>query len=308
MTSKIIAIQGNHPSQLNPKTDTTIFLANEIQNRNYKLFYFTPKNLSIINKKVVAKGSFVEFSYTNKNFYKIIKNQKLDLIKCKFILIRQDPPFNLEYISTTFILENIKNKVKIINDPTSIRNISEKLYSAKFLKFMPPTIFTQNISEIKNFFKRCKRVVIKPIHSFGGNDIYLLDKFKFNLINKFIRKYDHIMCQKFLPDIRKGDKRVFIINGKVRGAISRIPRKNSFLSNMSKGAKPIITKLTKKETRISNYIAKDLKQKKIFFAGIDFIGQKLNGDINVTSPTGLKTFYDLSNINLAKTFWKDLKA
>ena len=308
MTNKIIAIQGNHPSQLNPKTDTTIFLANEIQNKNYKLFYFTPKNLSIINKKVVAKGSFVKFSYTNKNFYKIIKNQKLDLIKCKFILIRQDPPFNLEYISTTFILENIKNKVKIINDPTSIRNISEKLYSAKFLKFMPPTIFTQNISEIKNFFKRCKRVVIKPIHSFGGNDIYLLDKFKFNLINKFIRKYDHIMCQKFLPDIRKGDKRVFIINGKVRGAISRIPRKNSFLSNMSKGAKPIITKLTKKETKISNYIAKDLKQKKIFFAGIDFIGQKLNGDINVTSPTGLKTFYDLSNINLAKTFWKDLKA
>ena len=308
MTNKIIAIQGNHLSQLNPKTDTTIFLANEIQNKNYKLFYFTPKNLSIINKKVVAKGSFVEFSYTNKNFYKIIKNQKLDLIKCKFILIRQDPPFNLEYISTTFILENIKNKVKIINDPTSIRNISEKLYSAKFLKFMPPTIFTQNISEIKNFFKRCKRVVIKPIHSFGGNDIYLLDKFKFNLINKFIRKYDHIMCQKFLPDIRKGDKRVFIINGKVRGAISRIPKKNSFLSNMSKGAKPIITKLTKKETKISNYIAKDLKQKKIFFAGIDFIGQKLNGDINVTSPTGLKTFYDLSNINLAKTFWKDLKA
>ena len=308
MTNKIIAIQGNHPSQLNPKTDTTIFLANEIQNKNYKLFYFTPKNLSIINKKVVAKGSFVKFSYTNKNFYKIIKNQKLDLIKCKFILIRQDPPFNLEYISTTFILENIKNKVKIINDPTSIRNISEKLYSAKFLKFMPPTIFTQNISEIKNFFKRCKKVIIKPIHSFGGNDIYLLDNFKLNLINRFIKKYDHVMCQKFLPDIRKGDKRVFIINGKVRGAISRIPKKNSFLSNMSKGAKPIITKLTKKETKISNYIAKDLRQKKIFFAGIDFIGQKLNGDINVTSPTGLKTFYDLSNINLAKTFWKDLKA
>ena len=308
MTNKIIAIQGNHPSQLNPKNDTTIFLANEIQNKNYKLFYFTPKNLSIINKKVFAKGSFIKFSYTNKNFYKIIKNQKLDLIKCKFILIRQDPPFNLEYISTTFILENIKNKVKIINDPTSIRNISEKLYSAKFLKFMPPTIFTQNISEIKNFFKRYKRVIIKPIHSFGGNDIYLLDKFKFNLINRFIKKYDHIMCQKFLPDIRKGDKRVFIINGKLRGAISRIPKKNSFLSNMSKGAKPIITKLTKKETKISNYIAKDLRQKKIFFAGIDFIGQKLNGDINVTSPTGLKTFYDLSNINLAKTFWKDLKA
>lgn len=307
MTNKIIAIQGNHPSQLNPKTDTTIFLANEIQNKNYKLFYFTPKNLSIINKKVVAKGSFVEFSYTNKNFYKIIKNQKLDLIKCKFILIRQDPPFNLEYISTTFILENIKNKVKIINDPTSIRNISEKLYSAKFLKFMPPTIFTQNISEIKSFFKRCKRVVIKPIHSFGGNDIYLLDKFKFNLINKFIRKYDHIMCQKFLPDIRKGDKRVFIINGKVCGAIRRIPSKNSILSNISQGGTAVKTTLNSKQNKISSIIAKDLLKNKIYFAGIDFVSNYLIGDINITSPTGLPQYKELTGINLGETFWDSLE-
>ena len=307
MTSKIIAIQGNHPSQLNPKTDTTIFLANEIQNKDYKLFYFTPQNLSIINKKVIAKGSFIKFSYTNKNFYKIIKNQKLDLAKCKFILIRQDPPFNLEYISTTFILENIKNKVKIINDPSSIRNISEKLYSAKYLKFMPPTIFTQNMSEIKNFFKRCKRVVIKPIHSFGGNDIYLLNKFEFNLINRFIKKYDHIMCQKFLPDIRKGDKRVFIINGKVRGAIKRIPKKGSNLANISQGGKAFETKLNKKELRMSKAVAKSLSKNKIFFAGIDLINGYLIGDINVTSPTGLPQYKELTGINLAKDFWNEAK-
>ena len=173
---------------------------------------------------------------------------------------------------------------------------------------MPPTIFTQNISEIKNFFKRCKKVIIKPIHSFGGNDIYLLDNFKLNLINRFIKKYDHVMCQKFLPKIKYGDKRVFIINGKVCGAISRIPKKGSFLSNMSKGAKPVSINLTRNEKKISNIIGKDLKKKNIFFAGIDFIDQKLNGDINITSPTGLKTFYDLSKINLAKTFWKELKA
>ena len=116
------------------------------------------------------------------------------------------------------------------------------------------------------------------------------------------------MCQKFLPKINKGDKRVFIINGKIVGAISRIPKKGSFLSNMSKGAKQLNIKLTKKEKKISKKIAKDLKKENIFFAGIDFIDQKLNGDINVTSPTGLKTLYDLSNINLAKTFWKELKA
>ena len=307
MTNKIVAVQGNHPSTLNPVTDTSVFLANEIQHK-YKIFYYDPKDLSIINKKVLAKGFFIKFNYQNKKFYKIIKEQTLDLAKCKFILIRQDPPFNLEYISTTYILDFIKNKVKIINNPTSIRNISEKLYSTKYLKYMPDTLFSQDINEIKNFIKKHKKVIIKPIHSYSGNDIHLLNKFNSKLINKFIKKHDHIMCQKFLPKINKGDKRVFIINGKVCGAISRVPKKGSYLSNMSKGAKAVNINLTKQENKISKLIAKDLKKENIYFAGIDFIDQKLNGDINVTSPTGLKTFFDLSGINLAKTFWKELKA
>ena len=308
MTNKIVAIQGNHPSKLNPKTDTSIFLANEIQKKKYRVFYYDPKDLSIIDKKVIAKGFFIKFNYKDKKFYKIQKKQNLNLIKCKYILIRQDPPFNLEYISTTYILETIKNKVKIINNPTSIRNISEKLYSVKYQKFMPNTIFTQNIEEIKNFFKKNKYVIIKPIHSFSGNDIHLLKRFRLKFIQKFIKKHDHIMCQKYLPKISKGDKRVFLINGKVCGAISRVPKKGSYLSNMSKGAIAKNTRLTKSEKKISRIIAKDLKKELIYFAGIDFIDQKINGDINVTSPTGLKTLFDISKINLAKTFWKDLKA
>jgi glutathione synthase len=307
MTNKIIAVQGNHPSKLNPKSDTSVFLANEIQSK-YKIFYYDPKDLSIINSKVIAKGFFVKFDYNQKKFFKIIKNQKLNLELCKYILIRQDPPFNLEYISTTYILDQIKDKVKIINDPTSIRNVSEKLYSAKYQKFMPDTIFSQNLDEIKSFFKRNKKVIVKPIHSYSGNDILLMNSFNLKTINNFIKKHDHIMCQKFLPKISKGDKRVFIINGKVVGAISRVPKKGSFLSNMSKGAVPINIKLTKSELKISKLISKDLKKENIFFAGIDFIDQKLNGDINVTSPTGLKSYYDLSGINLAKLFWKELKA
>ena len=308
MTNKIVAIQGNHPSKLNPVTDTSVFLANEIQLKKYKIFYYVPKNLSIINSKVIANGFFIKFNYNKKKFFKILKKQKLDLSKCKFILIRQDPPFNLEYISTTYILDKINDKVKIINNPTSIRNISEKLYSAKYQKYMPNTIFTQNVKEIKNFFNLNKKIILKPIHSFSGNDIYLLNKFNLKFVQNFINKHDHIMCQKYLAKISKGDKRVFLINGKVKGAISRIPKKGSFLSNMSKGAIPIVTNLTKIEKKISNIVGKDLKKDKIFFAGIDFIDQKLNGDINVTSPTGLKTFYDLSKINLAKTFWKELRA
>ena len=308
MTNKIIAIQGNHPSKLNPLTDTSIFLAHEIQKKNYKIFYYDPKDLSIINFKVIAKGFFVKFDYRKKKFFKILKKQKLELIKCKYLLIRQDPPFNLEYICSTLILDKIKKRVEIINNPTAIRNVSEKLFSTKYQKFMPDTIFSQNIDEIRKFFKKHKKVIVKPINSYSGNNIYLLIKFNLKFFQKFIKKHNHIMCQKYLPKIKEGDKRVFLINGKVCGAISRIPKKGSFLSNLSKGAKPIDIKLTNKEMKISKLIGKDLKKNKIFFAGIDFIDEQLNGDINVTSPTGLKTFYDLSKINLASTFWKELKA
>ena len=308
MINKIVAIQGNNPSTLNPMTDTSIFLAKEVQNKNYEIFYYEPKNLSIINSKVIAEGYFIKFNYTKKKFFQILKKKKLDLTKCKFILIRQDPPFNLEYVLTTYILEMIKNKVKIVNDPMSIRNISEKIYSAKYEKFMPMTIFTQRLNEIKKFFRKNKKVIIKPTFGYGGNDIHLLNRFDLKFIKKFIKKNGHIICQKYLTKIINGDKRVFLINGKVVGAISRIPKKGSYLSNMGKGAKAIHIKLTKVEKKISKLVADDLKKNNIFFAGIDFIDQKLNGDINVTSPTGLKTYYDLTKINLAKTFWKELKA
>ena len=160
-------------------------------------------------------------------------------------------------------MDLISDKVKIINNPKSIRNISEKLYSAKYLKFMPNTIFTKNISEIKKFLKTYKKIIIKPIHSFSGNDIHLFDKFNLRLIRNIIKKHGHIMCQKYLPKIKKGDKRVFVINGKIAGVISRVPKKGSFLSNLSKGASPTTAKLTSKERKISKLIALDLK-KKIF--------------------------------------------
>jgi len=308
MMNKIVAIQGDHPSKLNPLSDTSVFLAHEIQKKGYSVFFYEPKNLSILDTRVIASGFFIKFNYRKKIFYKILKKKKLNLSKCKFILVRQDPPFNLKYITSLYILDTIKDKIKIVNNPTSIRNISEKLYSVKFQKFMPKTIFTQDINEIKKFFRLYKKIIIKPIHSHSGNDIHLLKKFDIKFIKKLIKRHYYLMCQKYIPNIYKGDKRIFLIDGKICGAISRVPKKGSFLSNMSKGAKPLNTKLTKKEIRISRLIGKDLKKKDIFFAGIDFIDEKLSGDINVTSPTGLKTLYDLSQINLAKTFWGKLKA
>ena len=306
MRNKIVAIQGNKLSKLNTKTDTSIFLAKEAQKIGLKLFYYEPQNLSIVKNKVIAKGNFIKFT-DNKKFYEILDNKLLDLSTVKYILIRQDPPFNLEYITTTYILDNL-NKVKIINNPSAIRNISEKLYSTKFMKYLPRTIFSSDIKQIKKFLKLNKKIIIKPIHGYSGNNIKLL-KGKLNKkeIVNYLKKHGHIMCQKFLPLIKFGDKRVFIINGKVVGAISRVPKKGSFLSNLSKGASAKLIKLTNKELSISKIVAKDLKQNNIYFAGIDFISGKLNGDINVTSPTGLKTFFDLSGINLAKVFWNNLK-
>jgi len=291
MTNKIIAVQGNNLNNLNPLTDTSIFLAKSGENRGYKIFYYEPENLSIKNKKVFANGSFIKIDYSKKKFFKIIKKTNIDLS------------------NTTYILDTIKNKVRVINNPTSIRNISEKLYSMKFINFMPDTIFTKKVEDILNFYKKYKKIILKPIHSYSGNDIiYINNKLNKKLILKFIKKHGHIMCQKFLPKIKFGDKRVFIINGKICGCISRVPKEGSILSNMSKGAKPKLIKLTKKEIKISNIIAKELMKEDIYFAGIDFIDEKLNGDINVTSPTGLKTFFDLSNINLADYFWKGLRA
>jgi len=306
MRNKIVAIQGNKLSKLNLTTDTSIFLAKEAQKIGLKLFYYEPQNLSIVKNKIVAQGNFIKLT-DDKKFYKILDNKLLDLSTVKYILIRQDPPFNLEYITTTYILDNL-NKVKIINNPSAIRNISEKLYSTRFMKYLPRTIFSSDIKQIKKFLKLNKKIIIKPIHGYSGNNIKLLNgKLNKKEIVNYLNKHGHIMCQKFLPLIKFGDKRVFIINGKVVGAISRVPKKGSFLSNLSKGASAKLIKLTNKELSISKIVAKDLKQNNIYFAGIDFISGKLNGDINVTSPTGLKTFFDLSGINLAKVFWNNLK-
>ncbi len=302
MTNKIIGIQGDKLDKINISSDTSIFLAHEAQKLGYKIFYYTPSNLSIIKNKTYANGVFVKLNYERKKFYKIYKKQKIDVENLKFILIRQDPPFNSEYLITTLILDDLK-KTRVINNPVAIRNVSEKLYSKKFTKYMPDTIFSNNIEEVKKFYKQNKSIIMKPINGYGGNQIHLIkNKFNKKLIINFLKKNGHSMFQKFLKNISKGDKRVFIINGKV------CAKKGSYLSNMSKGAVPKLTSLTKKEIRISKIIGKKLKKDNIYFAGIDFIDQQLNGDINVTSPTGLKTYYDLSKINLAKTFWKGLKA
>ena len=304
--TKILAIQGSDLKKVNIKTDTTILLATEAQKRGYKVYYFRPEDLSFLNGKVIAFCKHIKINNNKKNFYSILKTINFNLEKSNVILIRNDPPFNSRYLYTTFLLNHISRKVKIINHPFAVRNVSEKMFSINFMKYMPPTLISENQKEIKKFFKKQKSVVVKPIDGFSGNNVILLKSFNASKIRKLLKKNNHLFFQKFLPEVSSGDKRVFIIKGKIVGAISRVPKKGSILSNMSKGAHAKLTKLTNKERRASRAIGKLLVKNKIYFAGIDFIQEKLIGDINVTSPTGLAAYRDLAGINLAKTFWNNI--
>ena len=304
---KIIAIQADKINSINIKTDTTFQLVLEAQNRGYRIFWYETKDLNLLNKKVIAKADQIKFFDNSKNYFKKINKINLDLSKTKFVLMRQNPPFNMDYITATFYLEFLK-KTKVVNNPKSVRNISEKFYSINFLKMMPPTIFTENIQEIKKFLKKNRKIVIKPIHGFAGKNILFIQNRLNNLsISRYLKSFGTVMVQKYLPGVIKGDKRIFIINGKICGAIQRIPSKGSILSNISQGGTAVKTKLNLKEKKVANTIAKEFKKENIFFAGIDLVSGYLIGDINVTSPTGLPQYKELTGINLAKNFWDQLE-
>jgi glutathione synthase len=184
----------------------------------------------------------------------------------------------------------------------------EKLYSIGFIKLMPPTIFTRSINEIEKFKKKYKKIVIKPTHGYGGKNILFINKsMEKNKISNYLKKHKHVMAQKFIPQIKYGDKRIFIIGGTIKGAIRRIPKKDSIVSNLGQGGKAVETTLTKKELSIAKIVALNLKKSKIVFAGIDLISNYLTGDINITSPTGLKNFKDLTGVDLAVDFWNFLE-
>ena len=304
---KVVAIQSDKLKDINIKTDTTILLALEAQKRGYSVVWYETKDLNLINSKTIVYGKIVKFYENKKNFYKVVKKQKFDLAKVQYVLIRQNPPFNMDYINSTHFLDNINSK-KIINNPTAIRNVSEKFFSSNFLKYMPKTIFTKNILEINSFLNKNKRIVVKPIHGYAGKNIlFISSKLQKKKISTYVNKFGHVMVQKYLHKVKRGDKRVFIINGKVKGAIRRKPKKGSSLSNISQGGVAYSTKLNAKELKISKIVARSLVKNNIFFAGIDFVDGYLIGDINVTSPTGLPQYKILTGINLAKYFWDELE-
>jgi len=305
---KIVAIQGDPIKAINTKTDTTLLLALEAQRRGYTIYYYETKNLTYSNKTLYALAKEVKFNKNKKNFYSLKNSKLLNLSKAKFILMRQNPPFNMDYISATFLLERVSKETQVINNPFAVRNMPEKLCSIDFLNLMPPSLFTKSFEEIEKFKKKHKKIVIKPTHGYGGKNILFINKslVKKKII-KYIKKHHEIMVQKFIPQIKNGDKRIFIIGGVIKGAIKRIPKKNSIVSNLAQGGKAVETSLTSKEIKIAKIVAKKLKKNNIVFAGIDLISNYLTGDINITSPTGLSNLKDLTGKDLSIDFWNYLE-
>jgi len=306
--NKIVVIQGDPINTINQKTDTTLLLALEAQRRGYRIYYYETKSLTFENGKVYSFCNEVVFYENSKKFYSVIRSKKIDLSRARFILMRQNPPFNMDYITATFLLEKISKQTLVVNDPTGVRNMPEKLHSIEFLKFMPATIFTKSIDVIDKFRKKHKKIVIKPTHGYGGKNVLFIDqRSKRGKILNYINQHDQVMVQKFLPKIKEGDKRIFVIGGVIKGAIKRVPKRGSIISNIGQGGIPKKTTLTKQELKIAKIVATNLKKNKIVFAGIDLISDYLTGDINITSPTGLKNYKDLTGINLAVDFWNYLE-
>ena len=293
---------------LNFDSDTTINLIKEAIDRNIDVWIGHPKNLSFSNENasIVAKKVF----NSNLNFgkSKILKLNEID-----FYFIRQDPPFDMSYLTNCYLLElhkRFNKKPFFVNDPSGIKNFTEKIFPLFFYKLMPKSCVTEDEEIFLKMLHKYKRLVVKTLYNKGGEGVVKVsDENKKKAINEFVeikKKYSvPVVVQEFLDGVIYGDKRVILIDGKPEGVINRIPKKGEFKANLHLGGQAKQTTLTKKEKKICMEIKKTLKKEKLFFVGIDLINEKLT-EINVTSPTGIVQIEELMGINLASKLWEKL--
>ena len=304
-----VSFQVDDIDSLNLKTDSTLPIILESQKRGLKNYVFQPHNVFMKEGKVYAYANEIFFKSNILKNYKISNKKKLNLNIFDFLFIRQDPPFDMAYITSLHFLEFLDKKVRVINDPSGIRNAPEKILMLKFPDIIPPTLITRSQDEIKKFLKIHSFLIIKPLYGNGGESVFLLNKKDKNfnqIIENFLNKSSEpFILQKFIPEVKKGDKRVLIINGNPVAAVQRIPRNNDIRSNIHVGGKVVKTKLTKNDLKICEVIKEQLIKNKLFFVGIDIIGNYLT-EINVTSPTCIQEIKKLNKIDVAEVIWNEL--
>ena len=302
-----IALQMDPLDKLDLKGDTTFILGLEAIKRGFEVFYYSPNNLIYKNNFVYANAKILDLSLKDgKELFSYGSERVLKLSSLDVVLMRQDPPFNMSYITATHLLEKIASQTLVLNNPYHVRNAPEKIFVTEFSKFMPKTLITRETNEIMKFKRQNKNIIIKPLYGNGGEGVFYIkdNDTNFNVIleNFLNSSKEQFIVQKYIPEVKQGDKRIILINGEVVGAINRIPAKNETRSNMHVGGKPVKTSLNKNDKLICDAISPHLKSKGLFFVGIDVIGNYLT-EINVTSPTGIREINRLNKTKIEKIFW-----
>ena len=306
-----VAIQMDPIGPININADSTFRIAEEAQARGHSLFYYTPDKLAYQEGKVTARGWPLTVQRVQGNHFMLGEEQEVDLSTFDVVWMRQDPPFDMGYITTTHILDMIHPKTLVVNDPFWVRNYPEKLLVLNFPDLTPPTMVARDLETLKSFRAKHGDVILKPLYGNGGAGVFKLTKDDGNLaslhelfagINR-----EPLIMQKFLPDVSKGDKRVILVDGEPVGAINRVPAAGETRSNMHVGGRPEKVALTDRDREICAAIGPLLREKGQIFVGIDVIGNWLT-EINVTSPTGIQELERFDGTNVAAKIWEAIEA
>lgn len=305
MTLKI-ACQMDPIERIDIRGDSTFAILLEAQKRGHDIFYYTPPDLSLSGTMLRARGHTLKVEDKTGDHYKLSGSRVVDLATCDVVLLRQDPPFDMAYITTTHLLERIHSRTLVVNDPAHVRNAPEKLFVLDFLDLMPPTLVTRSLADVQAFRAEYKDIILKPLYGNGGASVFRIQPGDSNLgslVELFQTVFrEPFMVQEYRPEVRAGDKRIILVDGEVAGAINRVPAEGETRSNMHVGGTPARTELTPRDLEICRRLGPELKRRGLIFTGIDVIGPYLT-EINVTSPTGIRQVKAFGGPDIAALIW-----
>lgn len=306
-----VAIQMDPIEGVNIDADSTFVLALEAQVRGHRLYHYLPRHLALLDGKLSAKARPLEVRREHGRHFTLGAFETLDLVALDVILMRQDPPFDMAYITATHLLEHVRDRVLVVNDPVAVRNSPEKLVATRFPGLMPPTLITGDRDEIDAFRAAHGEIILKPLFGNGGAGVFRIKRDDENmnaLLEMFALLYrEPVMVQRYLPAVRQGDKRIVLIEGEAAGAVNRVPAAGEARANLHVGGRAQKSSLTVREREICATIGPTLRELGLLFVGIDVIGDYLT-EINVTSPTGLQEINRLDGVHLEVRVWDAIEA
>src|SRR3954452_7976244 len=306
-----VAVQMDPIERINIRGDSTFALLLEAQARGHRLAYYTPDRLAMTGGKVFAQVQPLTVRDQLGDHFTFGEAKRIELSGFDVVLLRQDPPFDLAYITTTHLLERVHPKTLVVNDPAQVRNAPEKMFVMSFPDLMPPTLITRDLKEIKAFRSQHGDIVMKPLYGKGGEAVFRLAPEDLNFGSLYdlfsVTFREQWVVQKFLPAVKHGDKRIILVDGEFAGAVNRVPAPDDLRSNMVRGGTPSETELTAREREICAPLKAPLRQRGLIFVGIDVIDGWLT-EINVTSPTGIRAIKNLGGPVVAAIMWEALEA